>query len=633
MKKKLILGIFVIGIVFCSLLIKTQAITVSFNIEDQSTESSNFSLSPISSELFDLSLTLHEPIEIINDGNFTHYGFSGTGTPEEPYIIENYYIITASDYGIYINGTTKHFVIRNCYVEAYKRGILISYIAEGTASLINNTCMNHYYQGISLFYSSEAEISNNTCIGNSNGIRIGSSTGVTITNNSFTNNHAGIRLSGSSDLTITNNSLSGNFNGIDLDTCLNASITNNTFSNNEGNGITLYYSTHSTLGSNKFYNCGISIHENIIENYSNYTLENNLVNNKLLGFFVNQNSVIILEPIYGQLILINCTEIVIHNQELSNAGTGLTIKSSGNTTISDNICNNNYGSGIDISGFSRVILTNNICSNNRWYGIDIVSPSNVILKNNTCSENGFHGIDLSGSSSAILIENRIVDNEEYGIELTSCPEAIVTNNTFTNNYWDGINLDSCPDALVSNNTFTWNGIGIDMRSCTGAILMNNTCINNGIGISLGFSSNNNLTKNTCKNNNMYGIMLSYSDYCLITYNLLQENYGYGIYLYEMCEHNIIHHNSFIDNNQGGTSQACDYGNNNIWFDSTINEGNWWSDWTGSPSYPIDGSANSIDPFPLGEPAVSEFTQISGIIITLFLSLALIPLLLRKKKGI
>ena len=78
MKKKLLLGIFVIGIVLCFSLIKTQAITTLLILEDQSIESSIISLSPGSPKLLDLSLVPHEPITIINDGNFSDYGFQGT---------------------------------------------------------------------------------------------------------------------------------------------------------------------------------------------------------------------------------------------------------------------------------------------------------------------------------------------------------------------------------------------------------------------------------------------------------------------------------------------------------------------------------------------------------------------------
>ena len=99
---------------------------------------------------------------------------------------------------------------------------------------------------------------------------------------------------------------------------------------------------------------------------------------------------------------------------------------------------------------------------------------------------------------------------------------------------------------------------------------------------------------------------------------------------------MIHHNSFVNNNQGGTpfgtSQACDKGMNNVWYDIETNEGNWWNDWDGKPSYPIDGGEGSVDPFPLGEPVVSEISSsVNSLIMILVLILAMIPVSLINRR--
>ncbi len=57
-----------------------------------------------------LELTPHDPIEIRYDSDFEI--FPGSGTIENPYLIEGYNITTTEDYGIYISGTTKYSIIR-----------------------------------------------------------------------------------------------------------------------------------------------------------------------------------------------------------------------------------------------------------------------------------------------------------------------------------------------------------------------------------------------------------------------------------------------------------------------------------------------------------------------------------------
>jgi len=62
----------------------------------------------------------HEPIYIYgNDGFTVENGvFSGSGTVEDPYVIEGWRIDhPQADYGLYIDHTTAHFVIRDCVIE------------------------------------------------------------------------------------------------------------------------------------------------------------------------------------------------------------------------------------------------------------------------------------------------------------------------------------------------------------------------------------------------------------------------------------------------------------------------------------------------------------------------------------
>jgi len=82
------------------------------------------------------SLTPHDPIYITSDSGFAV--FPGSGTEEDPYLIDGYNITTTST-GISITDTTKHFVIRNCYVETNYIGIYITDVADGTATVANNT--------------------------------------------------------------------------------------------------------------------------------------------------------------------------------------------------------------------------------------------------------------------------------------------------------------------------------------------------------------------------------------------------------------------------------------------------------------------------------------------------------------
>ncbi len=486
-----------------------------------------------------LELSTHDPITITSDSNFTDYGFLGTGTSEDPYLIEGYNIITTSTSSIHITDTTKYFIIRNCYVDANNNGIYIRFAADGTATVINNTCSNNGGTGISLFFSGSSTVVNNTCSYNDWGIYLETSGNSTIINNTCNDNDR---------------------NDISLRNSGSSTIINNTCSNNNNYGIYLYFSSSSTVVNNTFTNCGLYIYENTLDAYLSNTVGNNWVNGKKLGFYTNLDSMIITEQVYGQLILINCTNVIVRDQILNNATIGLFLYSCPSSVIINNTCNNN------------------------GYGIRLYFSNSSTVANNTCSNN----------------------NRSDGISLFFSDSSTVANNTCSNNHSEGISLHSSDSSTV----------------------INNTCSSNNLeGIYLSSSDSSTVINNTCNNNFNRGLVLGSSD-CVVTYNLIQENRCYGVYSTPSSENNLIHHNTFVDNNLGGTSQANDRGTNNLWFDTITLEGNYWSDWSGTGNYSIDGDANSVDYFPLDEP-VEYPTDENQLNFTFALLLLVVPLFLKR----
>lgn len=570
------------------------------------------------------NLSVDDIIIIMNDIDFQKYNFPGDGSESNPYIIENYNITTSEDNAIYISSTSKYFIIRNCHLEANLTGIQIENIAYGTAIITKNICNNHLSTGISVSSSSGASILSNFCYDNSfagfllidcsdiivanntennsfGGIYLSNSNSITLTNNTFTNNSYGIELHYSSNVNLTknicdnnfyygisflyshNNTLTNNtcndsfYKGIHIESSINTVLTNNscenshdgfyvlgsnnttminnTFSNHILYGIRLIDSNNASLLDNAFYNCGLSITHYSLEGYFSHTIENNRVNDKKLGYLVNNASSTISNSIYGQLILINCSDMIISNLEISNTTTCLTLNHCENATLINNICNNS-NSGIFLMSSSNSTLINNTCENN-WNGIIIYSANNATLNNNTCNNNEHDGISVDNSSNTKLTNNTC-NNNHNGMHLWDSKDVTLNENTCYNNVYSGILSTSSDTIIVTSNSI---------------------------------------------NNNGYGLNLGYSDSCLIIFNVFRENTNYAISLNYETDNTIIHHNSFISNNSGGTSQANDEWMNNTWYDSTTNKGNYWSDWIGIGDYNIDGTANTVDSYPLSSPPV------------------------------
>ena len=174
MKKRVILRI------TCSILI---IISIALSFQRNDVSSLNLSNGkPI------LNYVSHAPIYIDSDSDFIFWGFPGNGTVENPYIIEGYKITTSDSYGIYIVYTSKHFIIRNCYIDADDYGIYFQEIGENTAKIINNTCINNEQCGIHFFKSGKSVVANNTCINNRHGISQWYSVGSIVANNTCKDN-------------------------------------------------------------------------------------------------------------------------------------------------------------------------------------------------------------------------------------------------------------------------------------------------------------------------------------------------------------------------------------------------------------------------------------------------------------
>jgi parallel beta-helix repeat protein len=103
-------------------------------------------------------LTPHDPIYINGNDNFTPANgvVGGSGTENDPYIIEGWAISAENVYGIWIENTTAHFVIRNCLVKN-SYGIYLKNVAHG--KIENCTLENNF--NVRLFYSDNNIISNN----------------------------------------------------------------------------------------------------------------------------------------------------------------------------------------------------------------------------------------------------------------------------------------------------------------------------------------------------------------------------------------------------------------------------------------------------------------------------------------
>ncbi|UJG44947.1 MAG: right-handed parallel beta-helix repeat-containing protein [Candidatus Heimdallarchaeum endolithica] len=523
----------------------TFAVTIIFTL---SLNTSQFTpgVFAIENDINYFEISSQQPISIENDEDFKKYDFSGNGSSSNPYLIKNLVII-GKTIAISVKNTTKYFAIVDCRIRFCDIGIYIFNASKGTAVILNN----------SLSY-----IQDQNALGSvGQAIFVSESEGIKIENNEIIDSDIAIFLSQSPYSQIVNNIIKEKY------------------------GITVISSIQTLIENNSLTNCGLNIYgKTEIEEYNAYIIKNNFINDKKLGYFVDLTDKVIDKGIYGQILLINCTNFAIENQVLTDTTTGITMY----------FCKN-------------IEITNCYSYSNIFEGVAAYGSSDIYIHNSILEENGF---GFTGC----------------GIRLRETEDSLIEDNVMRYNKGDGGILASLTNNIsIKNNVLSFNkGEGIALKTCNNTKIQGNICFGNGIdGLSLLATNNSLIEKNYFVENAETGVFLFDSCYNSIINNTIMNNYNYGIMLMDAiadnkvrCRDNIIYLNFFINNNVNGTSQAFDNGYNNKWYNETIKKGNYWSDNT-KRKYEISGAAKSYDKFPiktnLERVSFSNFIYLSIII--------------------
>ena len=249
----------------------------------------------------------------------------------------------------------------------------------------------------------------------------------------------------------------------------------------------------------------------------------------------------------GDVILVSADDVMIHS---------FTIRNSGDD--SDGI--STWGP----SGYEkRLEISDNIFYDISDIAIRFSRTSESNIYNNDIYNCG-GGIQLASSSDSNIVDGNILSNidQDFGIHLTRSEKNIISNNIVTSSY-AGIVM-TAPGEFTNNNK-----------------VVNNQVINCYAGVSIQYANNN----------QFYG-------------NLFQNN-DYGLLINNDCTNNEIFHNSFVANNQHSSD-----GQINLWYNNSLQEGNFWDDYSGSDGngdgigdtpYDIPGEGDNQDVFPLMMP--------------------------------
>jgi parallel beta-helix repeat protein len=327
-------------------------------------------------------------------------------------------------------GEDKNNTIIDCNQSEIGVNITVDNIHLRGFSITNSNDWPSTYAGVEIS-SSNTVIDNNKVINSiSYGIYVHKNCNNNfITNNTILNISIGIHLEYNNNNFIYNNIISNELNyGIELfQNSRNNFIANNTISNNTYGMILGHYCNSNTVVDNSLLNNGMWIQDA----YHN-TITNNTVNGKTL-LYLEDKSHKIIEEQTGQIILINCNDIVIRNQVITHTLIGILIRETSNCLITNNTLCSNTISGLYGSSINNIIIANNTIDSNGGEGIFLegYSSDNTITKNTI--SNNFDGIELYASINNFIYNNIILHNN-VGIKSGwSCNNNLIYHNNFINN--------------------------------------------------------------------------------------------------------------------------------------------------------------------------------------------------------
>ena len=404
--------------------------------------------------------------------------------------IEHNILLRNSD-GVRIKSSHDNIITGNI-IESDEKDIYI--LENSNDNIIDNNTLRGGWAGIYVRYSSDRNI---------------------YSNNTVSYCYLGIGILDSSDSIIVSNTVKKSKYGIGIDNANNSFIYENIIADNEESGLGIYESIGNTVTKNTFENDGLFVKKS----YFN-TVTDNTVNDLPLVYLEDKTQKIVSGS-NGQIVLINCNNITVQNQILTNTSYAIELYNSEECNIKDNSLSNNT---VDIYlGESN----NNKVVNNFIDARDFYSVSLYYSNSNTISDNKVNGIFETSAifaeySNSNIISGNILSNHSMISILRSNENSVIGNIMSTGSGYISIRIADNNKVIGNTIESTESGLGIRLDGADNNIISENTIANRVYGLIIEDSNRNRITRNDIKNNDQ-GVTLEESKNNKITKNNFMEN--------------------------------------------------------------------------------------------------------------
>ncbi len=289
--------------------------------------------------------------------------------------------------------------------------------------------------GVDLSNVQHCHISDNIILRNYHGISIHESHNNTVVGNVFDEGESAITVFMSNDNTIEDNLIMGHLTAIRV-----------------------YSSERDVIRNNTMIRSSIMMEGDLVEHWNTHVIEtSNMVNGKPVYYWKNVTGGTVPAGA-GEVILANCTSVVVENQTMHNGTIGIGLGFSTRiTTVDNNISGRLSGIAIRHStrnwiranvitggylgvsmGFSNDTEISRLTATDCGIGVTCWQCSNNTIKNGSFSS-GIYGVNLVESSGNRIIGNSFTSNTGYGVHLNYMSIGnTVSGNTITSGGGTGL---------------------------------------------------------------------------------------------------------------------------------------------------------------------------------------------------
>ncbi|MHA1989939.1 MAG: right-handed parallel beta-helix repeat-containing protein [Candidatus Hodarchaeales archaeon] len=530
-----------------------------------------------SDAVFEIQNVYLDPIYVVGDRAFAALGFPGSGTEEDPYVIEQKIFTSFEAVLFEVHDTTVYFIVRDTLFDGINHSFNAIVLDNVVNAIFERNNVTNAVTGIFVYNSANLVFESNRIYFNFEyGLWAKNSNNLDIlTNHIFDNGEDGIFSENTHSSLIQGNQVFNNGFGIVTLNTKFATFKITGMTGFLGSGIFLDPSHHNTVDSNNIYDNSISGLQLLDSNHTIVT-SNDINGNGLNGIVVIDSSHGVFDDndVLGNGFSAGSQdESYATFARLSKAspsglngflGSGIFLDPSSNNTVSNSTIGGNTDNGVFLSVTDDTVISGNTITYNGIGGIWVEDSHDFEITGNTIGGNGNFttlgtasvsglsgflgsGIFLDPSDGGLVSGNTIFDNANNGLHLYLTFNIDIDNNTINGNDLHGVFLEDSSSNTISENTIYQNGlISNSLVSTAGVSSASGLSGFLGSGIFLDPADDNNVTGNTVYENSLHGIHLQETDESTVNGNTVSGNGEHGLFL-EDSSHNTVKGNTITDN--------------------------------------------------------------------------------------